>query len=87
MFDWITKLFRGPTIIDEKEMTEALFTKIQRGCPSCHCPPNWREGPHGGICTNIYCGDCGEGYNIAPIVGVAQKIGKDERYIVHEKMG
>jgi hypothetical protein len=59
-----------------------LFAELRIHCPECkHKPPIWYEGPRGGINVNIFCGNCGQGYNVAEMVGVAEKIHKDEKYI------
>lgn len=59
---------------------------MENGCVECHrLPIKFFEGPSGGMSTNIFCGYCGQGYNVTPIIGIAQKIKKDDRYIEKEK--
>lgn len=45
--------------------------------PTCECGcKNFYEGPSGGMMTNISCADCGTWYNIAPELGVFDKLDK-----------
>lgn len=62
----------------EGKLYQYLATK---GCPDCRKGSLFFEGPSGGVCVNIFCGYCGQGYNISPIVGIAERIRKDEQYI------
>jgi hypothetical protein len=89
MFDWLKKLFRPPLPKGEQYVEDTpqgkLYASLWKRCPDCGVkPPIWVEGPGGGACTNIYCGKCGEGYNVAPIVQFAEKIGQSDRYILPE---
>jgi hypothetical protein len=62
-----------------------LYEALQSQCPSCKArPPRYIEGPSGGMSTNIFCERCGQGYNITPMVGIAEMIHKDARYIIKE---
>lgn len=62
-----------------------LYRAIQSECPSCHLkPPRYLEGPSGGMSTNIFCGRCGQGYNVTPMIEIAEVIHKDVRYIIKE---
>lgn len=89
MLSFIKKWFRpalppGECYIDETESGK-LYIEMRKWCPDCHhVPPRYYEGPSGGVCVNIFCGDCGAGFNITPIVEVAERIGKQERYICKE---
>lgn len=52
------------------------------GCIKCtKLPKGFFEGPSGGICTNVFCSQCGQGYNLTPMIHIAELIHKDERYI------
>jgi hypothetical protein len=51
------------------------------GCVDCRTmPKGLNEGPSGGMCTNVFCCHCGQGYNITPIAGWAERIHKDMKY-------
>lgn len=55
------------------------------GCVECSTKPKgFIEGPSGGLCTNVFCSHCGQGYNLTPLVHTAEKIHRDPRYIVIE---
>lgn len=59
-----------------------LFRDImERGCLECGTRDDYVEGPSGGLSTNIFCARCGAGYNITPLVGIAERIGSNPRYI------
>jgi hypothetical protein len=61
-------------------------TVADGGCVACgHHPIRLYEGPRGGMSINVFCGDCGQGYNIAPELRWAELIHKDERYITKER--
>jgi len=54
-----------------------LYQKIAGGhCPECGSTKGFLEGPSGGLSTNIFCANeaCGAGFNITPVVGIAEKI-------------
>ena len=70
--------------LDEKE---TLWNDMLRagGCVKCNLTPKgFLEGPSGGMCTNIFCSRCGQGYNITPVGQWAELIHKDEKYIARE---
>jgi hypothetical protein len=70
---------------DDTEAQQLYDRMLRVGCVECRRqPPKFFEGPSGGLCTNIFCGWCGQGYNVTPMVGWAQKIRKDDRYIEKE---
>lgn len=80
------KIRKGAVYIPERETLsprEQLWKDmIQVGCVECRRKPiKFFEGPTGGMCVNIFCGHCGQGYNITPVAGWAEKIHKDEKYI------
>lgn len=61
----------------------SLLAKI---CPACkHHPVVLYEGPSGGMSTNVFCGNCGQGYNMTPMLNSAEEIGVDMRYCTNEQ--
>lgn len=54
-----------------------LYIEMKKWCPDCHHCPQYYQGPSGGISTNVFCGNCGQGYNITPMVETAERIGKN----------
>lgn len=80
----LKKLFKKVKPVSEEPVSEerSLWDEMIDGCPECGCSPiRLMEGPSGGACTNVFCADCGQGYNIAPSIQWAEKIHKDLRYI------
>jgi PHP family Zn ribbon phosphoesterase len=46
------------------ELTPAECAALKRDeCPDCGCKDQWQEGPHGGMCVNWRCGNCGSRFN------------------------
>lgn len=92
MFEIIRMLFNkrpslppGERYVDETDEGK-LYIEMQKWCPDCHArPPQYMTGPSGGMSTNIFCANCGAGFNITPIIEIADRIGKNERYITREK--
>jgi hypothetical protein len=69
-----------PTLTEEQELWDKIVAA--GGCVECKTYPKaFHEGPSGGICTNIFCAHCGQGYNVAPTVHWAERIHKDVRYM------
>lgn len=63
-----------------------LYIEVKKRCPDCHAePPRYMRGPSGGLSTNIFCAICGAGFNVTPMIEIAERIGKDERYITMEE--
>jgi hypothetical protein len=58
-----------------------LYDALKDHCPDCNGKAHWMRGPEGGACVNVFCGHCGQGFNITPIIGIAERIHKDTRYI------
>ena len=57
--------------------------KAAGGCLACDGKPkSFLEGPSGGMSTNVFCPHCGEGYNLTPIIPLAERIGKNKSYIL-----
>jgi hypothetical protein len=73
---------RGTPVAEtpEGEMWEHL---MNRGCLDCGTKDDCREGPSGGMSTNIFCARCGAGYNITPMIGIAERIGNNPAAIDH----
>lgn len=62
----------------------SLLAKI---CPDCkHYPVVLYEGPSGGMSTNVFCGNCGHGYNITPMMQRAEDIGINLNYCKNEQI-
>lgn len=60
-----------------------LYIKMRKKCPACGFrPPTYLKGPSGGLSINVFCGSCGQGYNITPMIEIAEEIHKDTRYIL-----
>lgn len=57
-----------------RDLTEKEKKELRKGCLFCRHDDKFAEGPSGGLCTNIYCTNCGAGYNVAPGLMVAQLI-------------
>jgi hypothetical protein len=59
-----------------------LFVQIRdHGCDCGHMPTEFMEGPHGGLCVNIFCSHCGQGYNVTPVAEWAERIHVDKTYV------
>jgi hypothetical protein len=68
------------------DLSEETWNKMLKGCVKCKMHPiSLVEGPTGGLCINVFCSNCGQGYNIAPMMEMAQLIHCDEKYIMHER--
>lgn len=68
--------------------SERLWNQLvsAKGCVKCDKKPKgFIEGPSGGVCTNVFCSQCGQGYNLTPVAQIAELIHKDEKYIVREE--
>jgi hypothetical protein len=75
---------------------ERLYNEMEKWCPACHhCPMHLYEMPHELwiarktkapaemplVNVNIFCADCGQGYNMIPAIRSATRIHKDESFI------
>lgn len=85
MFAWLTKLFMGNDPNEEilepgeeyvRDTPEGrLYASLAENvCPKCGSAGGFYEGPSGGMSTNIECADCGQRYNVTPVLGIAEKI-------------
>lgn len=83
LWGWIS--FHTPTtpIYANETDGNALWNKMLQGeCVECDTESAcFYEGSAGGMNLNIFCSSCGQGYNVSPILGWAEKIHKDEKYI------
>lgn len=56
------------------------------GCVDCATKPKYlAEGPSGGLSQNVFCAHCGQGYNLTPLAHWAERIHRDETYIVRDQ--
>ena len=78
---FLSRLFRRAEN-NNRAPNELLYEAMMEKCPDCGNPAEYYEGPSGGMNVNIFCGHCGQGYNIAPAINWAEKIHRDEKYIV-----
>jgi hypothetical protein len=68
--------------------SEELWNRMVQagGCTECKKrPKGFCEGPRGGMNVNVFCSQCGQGFNILPEAQWAQLIHKDEKYIVKDE--
>lgn len=62
-----------------------LWEILQKRCPDCgKSPVELYEGPSGGMSTNVFCSNCGHGYNITPMLGTAEDIGVNLGYCTND---
>lgn len=64
---------------------EKLWNDLLRagGCVKCtKLPKGFYEGPSGGMCTNVFCAHCGQGYNLTPVAQWAELIHVDKKYAI-----
>jgi hypothetical protein len=78
--------FRGHDVQRGMPVAESeggkLWTQLMtHGCLDCGTRDDFREGPNGGLSTNIFCARCGAGYNITPALEIAERIGRNPAYI------
>jgi hypothetical protein len=49
-----------------EDLTENKAVSLDKGiCPDCR-GVRFLEGPHGGVCVNIKCANCGAKFNVVP---------------------
>ena len=61
--------------VDENDERSLWNSIVKDGCPDCHNNPmTIREGPSGGMMTNVMCADCGSKFNISAEMGYAARI-------------
>jgi hypothetical protein len=81
-------LATGATEENPLTESESLWNQLvaAKGCIKCNkLPKGFIEGPSGGMSTNVFCSQCGQGYNLTPIAQWAELIHKDEKYVVREE--
>jgi hypothetical protein len=70
----------APPLRDEERLWNKLIEA--GGCCDCHAKPKmFVEGPSGGMCQNVFCAQCGQGYNLTPLAHYAERIHKDLNYV------
>lgn len=57
------------------------YRALMKRCAECNGKAFWMQGPTGGMSINIFCGHCGQGYNVSPPLEHVEKISKNIRYI------
>lgn len=57
------------------------YRALMKRCAECNGKAFWMQGPQGGMSINIFCGHCGQGYNVSPPLEHVEKISKNIRYI------
>lgn len=63
---------------------ESLWNQMLKagGCVKCSkTPKGFYEGPSGGMCQNVFCSQCGQGYNLTPVAQWAELIHVDKHYV------
>jgi hypothetical protein len=80
---WLAPKRRFSVVVTDVDLPAGTLYEelVLDGCECQKKPIKFFEGPSGGMCTNIFCGYCGRGYNVCPALGVAWRIHSDERYI------
>lgn len=81
--DWLFKPTpqRQPAPIDN---WASLLAQI---CPDCKDHPvKLLEGPSSGMSTNVFCSNCGHGYNISPALSRADDIGVNLDYCQNDQV-
>lgn len=74
-----------PPVRDIDANFNMLMSKLV--CPDCYDTPVYLlEGARGGISTNVYCANCGHGYNITPLIGKAEDIGVNLNYCQNQQI-
>lgn len=60
---------------------------VEQTCPAClDHPVKLYEGPSGGMSTNVFCSNCGQGYNLTPMINSADRIGINMDYCDNEQI-
>lgn len=87
MKSWIGKLFNSATALPEaKPKTDWDLLQTQT-CPACRTHPiKLYEGPSGGMSTNVFCNNCGQGYNLTPMIEIAERISVNMAYCDNEQV-
>jgi hypothetical protein len=63
---------------DIGELSQALYDTMAVTCPDCYQNFGYYNGPRGGAAINVFCRnpECRSGFNIMPLMRLAQRIGK-----------
>ena len=73
-------LENSPSLTNSERLWNQLIDA--GGCVDCDKEPKgFYEGPSGGMSTNVFCSQCGQGYNLTPVAHFAERIHKDESYV------
>lgn len=60
---------------DIRDLTEDEAYWLRKGaCPCCLSRSHWRGGPTGGSSQNVYCDNCGAGFNVMPHPFISEMI-------------
>jgi hypothetical protein len=65
-----------------------LYLAMRERCPACQLyPPTWIEGSRSGVgmSVDLFCASCGQGYNVAPHVEIAEVIHVDKSYVTRSR--
>lgn len=84
MFKWLKRMLSGYDPAEEIQEQEIHYQNSPQGmlwatiatntCPDCGSKKGFYEGPSGGLSTNIQCIECGQAYNVTPMIGIAERI-------------
>lgn len=60
------------------ELSPDLYNQISRACVDCGSGMGYFPGPRGSLSINVFCRNpkCRSGFNIVPMMRLAQRIGK-----------
>jgi len=79
----VSNPYADPDALDKIDLRTGERTRVVPITdPVCECGcRNFYEGPSGGMATNISCADCGTWYNIAPMLGIFEKLDKPKEKV------
>lgn len=81
---WLSWFKAKTAVVYKPDNWASLLAKI---CPDCkHQPVELMEGPSGGMSTNVFCSNCGAGFNITPMLNRADTIGVNLDYCTNEQI-
>ncbi|MCX5909953.1 MAG: hypothetical protein NTY64_22955, partial [Deltaproteobacteria bacterium] len=67
------------------DLAQKMFKGEKATCPDCG-GMRFLEGPHGGLCVNIKCSECGSTFNVNPPF-FAERIGGEEPQRIEDGQG